>query len=163
MSGSGPDRAAELIAMLALEPHPEGGHFVEVFRSRSHVRAGGRARSAVTTVFYLLRAGEVSRWHVVSSDEVWHFYEGDGLDLLTFDPASGTPGHVVLDRPSPGTTAVHVVRAGHWQAVRPRGAYGLAGCTVAPGFESDDFRFVADLPGHAAAFDGPLRGARDLL
>lgn len=156
-------RAAELVRLLGLAPHPEGGHFAEVHRSTSRVRQPDRERSAVTTIYYLLSAGEISRWHVVSSDELWHVYEGDGLELVTYDPSSSRVARVALNRPSASATAVHVVPAGHWQAVRPLGAYALAGCTVAPGFEYEDFRFVADVPGHEAAFDGPLRAYRDMV
>jgi len=156
-------RVADLIRLLELVPHPEGGHFSEVYRSSESVRQPDRERSAVTTIYYLLAAGEISRWHVVASDEVWHFYEGDGLDLVTYDPSSGRVARVELNRPSASAAAVQVVPAGHWQAARPRGAYALAGCTVAPGFEYEDFQFVADVPGHEAAFAGPLRAYRDML
>jgi len=158
------DRPAELIERLGLQPHPEGGHYAEIFRS-GHRVSDGRDRSAVTTIYYLLRRGDVSRWHVVSSDEVWHLYEGDGLELVTFDPESQTTDRAILGAASDRSRPVHVVRAGHWQAVRPTGGYALAGCTVAPGFEFEDFRFVADLPDHDPPFTagGPLAGYRDLL
>lgn len=157
------NRADELVEQLGLAPHPEGGAFAEVFRSAHRVSAGSRERSAVTTIYYLLRAGEISRWHVVASDEVWHVYEGDGLDLVTFDPVAGAVRRVTLGRASRSCAAVHVVPAAVWQAARPLGDYVLAGCTVGPGFEFEDFRFVADLPEHAPAFDGPLAPFTQLL
>ncbi|MEZ5317138.1 MAG: cupin domain-containing protein [Vicinamibacterales bacterium] len=143
-----------LVTALALRRHPEGGHFAEVFRSPARVRQDGRERSAVTTIYYLLRAGEISRWHVVGSDEVWHFYEGGGLDLFVCDPRGGDVRTIRLGPTAPGVAAVHVVPAGWWQAARPRGGYALAGCTVAPGFEFEDFRFVADLPGRTRPSPG---------
>jgi predicted cupin superfamily sugar epimerase len=117
----------------------------------------------LTTIYFLLRAGERSRWHIVSSDEVWHFYEGDPLELVTFDPATRVVGRARLSRDVDGGRSVQVVPAGCWQATRPLGHYGLAGCTVGPGFEFEDFRFVGDEPDHGEAFDGPLTGYRDLL
>ncbi len=83
-----PRRAAELVRRLALTPHPEGGFFREVFRSTERVRpSDGRAsRSALTTIFFLLVEGHVSRWHAVASDEVWHLYEGGPLELFVAPP-----------------------------------------------------------------------------
>lgn len=161
-AGAG-DRPAELIAQLRLTPHPEGGHFREVYRSGTRVRRGDADRTALTTIYFLLRAGERSRWHIVSSDEVWHFYEGDGLELITFDPETRAVQPARLWRDGSGGRSVHVVPAGWWQATRPVGQYGLAGCTVGPGFEFEDFRFVADEPDHAGMFEGPLAGYRALL
>ena len=78
-------RAAELITRLQLEPHPEGGYYREIFRSSGLVSpADGRGpRAALTTIYFLLPAGIVSRWHRVASDEVWHLYEGGPLEVLT--------------------------------------------------------------------------------
>lgn len=76
-------RAADLVTALGLQPHPEGGRFREIYRSAAAVdpRDGRPVRSAVTAIYYLLVAGEMSRWHRVRSDEVWHFLEGDPLEL----------------------------------------------------------------------------------
>jgi predicted cupin superfamily sugar epimerase len=136
-------RAADLIASLNLSPHPEGGHFREVYRSSSHVQPldGRGERSAVTTIYFLLGAGEVSRWHTVASDEVWHYYEGDPLELLTSMDASFEQVTRYRLGPVDGDTSpVHVVAANTWQAARSTGAYTLVGCTVAPAFEFEDFR-----------------------
>src|SRR5919107_5338063 len=78
-----PDRHRELIAGLALEAHPEGGYYSEVYRSPSVVKPwdGREPRPALTTIYFLLPRGQVSRWHRVQSDEVWHFYEGAPLEL----------------------------------------------------------------------------------
>ncbi len=151
-------RTVELIASLNLQAHPEGGHYQEVFRSSQRVQRRGADRAALTTIFYLLRQGEISRWHVVDSDEAWHFYEGDGLELITYDPGTGEKATRRLGPPSDHSVPVHVVAAGVGQAARPLGDYGLAGCSVGPGFEFADFRLVRDLPEHRAVFDGPLRG-----
>ena len=82
------ERASSLAAALGLVAHPEGGYYGEVYRSRSVVDPGdGRgARPALTSIYFLLPAGAISRWHRVRSDEVWHFYEGAALDLWTAPP-----------------------------------------------------------------------------
>lgn len=124
-------RARELIETLALEPHPEGGWYRQVFKSDERVTRirDGADRSALTTIYFLLVEGTFSAWHRVESDEVWHFYKGDALELLTGDRVTRLDANY----------RVHVVKAGEWQAARPLGAYALVGCTVGPGFEFDDF------------------------
>ena len=144
-------RAAELIAQLGLQPHPEGGFYREIFRSASQVTpADGRGeRPALTTIYYLLPAGAFSRWHRVTSDEVWHLYEGGPLELLELDPACA-----VLERHVLATAALSPVRAiaaRHWQAARPLGDFALVGCSVGPGFVFDDFTLLADDAATAAA------------
>jgi len=159
-------RAAELIETLRLQPHPEGGYFGEVYRSASTVTPddGRDVRAALTTITYLLVEGQISAWHRVRSDEVWHFYEGeplalawadaDGADAVTqvLGPVGTGRGVVGTDRGVVGTDRgvvgtdqrpVAVVPAGCWQTARPLGAYTLVGCTVAPGFEYEDFELVA--------------------
>lgn len=142
-------RAADLILQLVLAPHPEGGHYREVFRSPGLVRpADGRGdRSALTTIYFLLSAGEVSRWHRVESDEVWHLYEGGPLELLELDLPAGTFQRNLL---AVDGRRVHTVPAGRWQAARPLGDYALMGCTVGPGFDFADFRMLSDDPDSAS-------------
>src|SRR5690349_1806792 len=145
-------RASELIATLGLGPHPEGGFFREIFRSGAQVEPedGRGSRAALTTIYFLLPEGSVSRWHQVASDEVWHLYEGGPLELLELTPG----GHDLRHRLSPlGTdlgTPVCTIPAGHWQAARPLGPYALVGCTVGPGFDFADFRLLAANPDLAA-------------
>lgn len=141
-------RAEELIAELRLLPHPEGGFFREIFRSSSAVRpADGRPdRAALTTIFFLLAAGGYSRWHRVSSDEVWHFYEGDPLELCWIEAGEPRLRAEVLGPVGGSRLPVHTVPAGAWQAARTTGAYSLVGCTVGPGFEFADFQMLADHP-----------------
>jgi uncharacterized protein len=144
-------RAAHLISSLQLAPHPEGGHFREVYRSAPRVQPLDERseRPALTTIYFLLAAGEVSRWHGVASDEVWHFYEGHPLELFVADSALDQVARHLLGPVEAGVQPVHVVPAGAWQAARSTGAYTLVGCTVAPGFEFADFRMLHELPGTA--------------
>jgi uncharacterized protein len=143
-------RAEELIRELRLVEHPEGGHFSEVFRSPRLVRsaqAGETAgRSALTTIYFLLVAGEVSRWHRLDADEIWHFYEGSPLDLFILLAAEGGLTRVRLGRVASGTAPVHVVPAGTWVAARPSGDFALVGCTVGPGYDAAGFTLLKDAP-----------------
>ena len=96
---------------------------------------------------------------VVDSDEAWHFFQGEALELITFAPQAGSLGIHRLEPSNP----VHVVPAGHWQAARSTGEFSLVGCTVGPGFDFEDFRFVSDLRDHRDAFDTTLADYADLL
>jgi predicted cupin superfamily sugar epimerase len=135
------DRPAALISILGLAPHPEGGYYGEVYRSGVVVNpADARgARSAITTIYFLLPADAVSRWHRVSSDEIWHFYEGAPLDLWMMSPMDGTVVHQQLGPLDGARRPVSTVPAGHWQAARSTGSYTLVGCSVGPGFDFRDF------------------------
>ena len=136
-------RAAHLIEVLGLAPHPEGGYFREVFRSPHTVHPGDTRtrRSALTTIYFLLPHGQQSQWHRVASDEAWHFYEGEPLDLFWVE-VEGAMHRETLSGEADGGRPVAVVPAGLWQAARPRGAYSLVGCTVGPGFDFEDFEMV---------------------
>jgi predicted cupin superfamily sugar epimerase len=140
-------RASELIRTLDLVPHPEGGFYREFWRSRARVGLEQRpSRSAVTTIYFLLTAGAFSAWHRVRSDEVWHWYEGDALELLLTAPDFSEVRRVELAAVRDATGPVAIVPANWWQAARPLGSYALCGCTVAPGFEFEDFSFLRDDP-----------------
>jgi predicted cupin superfamily sugar epimerase len=154
--------ARDLIHTLGLTRHPEGGWYRELYRSPARVTASQGERSAVTTIYYLLEQAEHSRWHVVASDEIWHFLGGAALELLSYDPAARALRRQVLDRAEGGCEPVAVVPAGLWQAARSLGDYSLIGCCVGPGFEFADFRFVASLAEHKAHLER-LGAFRELL
>jgi hypothetical protein len=136
-------RAQALIDQLALSPHPEGGWYRRLYRATTEVVGPAGPRAALTTIVYLLRAGETGRWHRVRADEAWHFYDGAPLDLWVADAQLQS---IEVRRLGPVDLAlpVSVVPAGCWQAARSRGDYSLVGCTVAPGFEFVDFALLAD-------------------
>ena len=139
------DRASFLKEQLQLTPHPEGGFYREIYRSPSFVteESSGRPRSALTSIYYLLPAGQVSRLHRVASDEVWHFLDGDPLTLHVLDPAIETVQTYLLGPVAGDARPIHVVPANHWQAAVPTGAFTLVGCTMGPGFEFEDFALLA--------------------
>jgi predicted cupin superfamily sugar epimerase len=134
------DRAEQLIRELGLQPHPEGGHYAELYRS-----------PAVTTIYFLLREHEKSRWHRVRSVEIWHYYEGATLELLQLAPEGGDLERILLGPVADRQQPVHCVPGSHWQAARTRGAFTLVGCTVAPAFHFADFALLKDSPALAAA------------
>jgi predicted cupin superfamily sugar epimerase len=142
-------RARELIDRLGLEPHPEGGYYRQLYCSATRVVPddGRDARAAMTTIFFLLTEGGQSRWHRVLSDEIWHFYEGDPLELLIAPPELDRVERVSLGGWDGVRQPVRAVPAGWWQAARPQGRYALVGCSVAPGFEFIDFAFLRDRHG----------------
>ena len=125
--------ADRLIRLLDLKPHPEGGHFRETYRDSNQ----GRAHS--TAIYFLLKAGEVSRWHRVDAAEVWHFYRGAPLELKI-----GRQTHVLGADIEAAQAPQLVVPPGAWQAARSLGDYTLVGCTVAPGFEFSKFEMAPD-------------------
>ncbi|WP_246129327.1 cupin domain-containing protein [Verticiella sediminum] len=143
-----PPRARALIDTLGLQPHPEGGYFREVHRADAQVQcADGQARAAMTTIFFLLPAGAVSRWHRVSSDEVWHYYEGAPLELAVLPAHASAVARMTLGLVATGTLPLRVVPAQAWQAARSLGEYTLVGCSVGPGFTFADFVLLDALPG----------------
>jgi predicted cupin superfamily sugar epimerase len=155
--------AREIIQRLSLKPHPEGGWYREIYRSPMRVEGPKGMRAALTTIYYLLERHQISRWHVVDADEVWHFYHGAPLDLITYDPASYALTRQTLDDPGNASEPAAVICAGVWQAARSLGDYSLVGCSVAPGFEFTDFRFVSTLQDHEHHFALGLKGWEALL
>ena len=147
------DRAATLVATLGLIPHPEGGYYSELYRSQSAVQPsdGRGSRAALTTIYFLLPAGAVSRWHRVRSDEVWHFYEGAPADIWMASPEGDQMNQYRLGPLERDQRPAWVVPAGWWQAARCTGPYTLVGCTVGPGFDFRDFALAVDEPRSAAA------------
>jgi uncharacterized protein len=158
-----PTRAAELVNKLALQPHPEGGWYRELYRSPTRVETAHGSRSALTTIYYLLEQNQLSRWHVVQADELWHFYGGAPLELLAYSALSRKLTRHVLGEVTAGATSVAVIPTDVWQAARSLGEYTLVGCTVGPGFEFADFQFVSELPSHRGHFAGDLAAFADLL
>ncbi|WP_129775880.1 cupin domain-containing protein [Peristeroidobacter soli] len=152
--------AKDVIQKLQLAPHPEGGWYREIYRSTDRVQRGTESRSATTAIYYLLEQQQLSRWHVVDADEIWHFYGGAPLELLAYDPKSRQLQRHLLAAES---LPVGVIPSGVWQAARSLGEYSLVGCTVSPGFEFSGFKFIADLPDHRAHFVGELSQYAALL
>lgn len=128
--------------------HPEGGRFREVFRSERPVtQADGQEKCALTHIYFQLNRGEVSRFHKVGQEEVWNLYEGKGVVLHIVQPDSEKVETLELSAES--RTFCAVIPANHWFAAEPLGSEVLVGCTVAPGFEFEDFELLP--PDHPLA------------
>ena len=137
--GPPPLSAEDVIKTLELAPHPEGGFYRETFRDS---RTVGHGRAASSAIYFLLPAGEVSRWHRIDAAEVWHFYAGAPLDLSILTP----DGEKIIYRLGPDLANAErpqtLAPAHHWQSARSLGAWTLVGCTVAPAFEFAGFELA---------------------
>ncbi len=129
--------ADEIVALLGLAPHPEGGHFRETFRDAAD---GGRGAS--TAIYYLLRAGERSHWHRVDAAECWHWYAGAPLLLSVSADGQIVQEHRLGTRLTADERPQAVVPKGAWQAARSLGDWTLVGCTVAPAFAFAGFEMA---------------------
>ncbi|MES1262974.1 MAG: cupin domain-containing protein [Peristeroidobacter soli] len=163
MNNGTTNSAAELVARLRLEPHPEGGWYREVHRSVELINTARGPRSAITSIYFLLETRQKSRWHVVASDELWHHVGGAPLELVMYSPDTKVVQHAVLGSPGDAREPTGVAQAGVWQAARSLGAYSLMACDVGPGFDFEDFRFVSGIAGHEPHFSGALADFADLL
>jgi len=128
--------ADRVVALLKMQPHPEGGHYVETFRDTVTDETG---RAASTLIYFLLPEGVLSRWHKVDAVETWHWYAGAPLELSI--SADGGPKEVLTlgNDLAAGQRPQGIVPRDGWQQARSLGAWTLVGCTVAPGFQFEGF------------------------
>lgn len=130
---------AEIIATLDMQPHPEGGWYVETFRDAPQ---GGRGHS--TAIYFLLECGQVSAWHrVKDASEIWHYHAGAPLELSLHREGHGMTRHVLGADLAASERPQVVVPAGCWQTAASLGDWTLVGCTVAPGFDFAAFEMAA--------------------
>ena len=149
--------AAAWIQSLQLQSHPEGGWFREVYRSKETIlqqslpsRFSGD-RQFSTAIYFLLEGTDVSAFHRIKQDELWHFYQGSSLSIHVID-SFGNHSVVKLGRkPDAGEQLLAVVEAGSLfgAVVDDPKSYSLVGCTVAPGFDFDDF----EMPGRESLLE----------
>jgi predicted cupin superfamily sugar epimerase len=131
--------ASEVIRLLDLKPHPEGGHFRETFRDPATDAAG---RSVGTAIYYLLEGGEVSEWHRVDAAEIWHWYAGGPMVISISPNGHDASAHHLGPVLASGQRPQIVVPTGHWQSATSLGAWTLVGCTVSPGFSFEGFEMA---------------------
>lgn len=137
---SGDLGAREIIRLLDMHPHPEGGHYAETFRAG----AAEGARASSTAIYYLLQADEVSAWHKVDADEIWLWHAGGPLSLTLSPPdGKGASAHRLGPDLRAGQRPQRVVPAQHWQTAESLGAWTLVSCIVAPGFEFEGFTLAS--------------------
>ncbi len=130
--------ADEIIALLNLAPHPEGGHYRQTW-----VETPAQGRPAGTAIYFLLGSGERSHWHKVDATEIWHFYAGAPL-ILRVTPDLGAPatGTVLGPDLTTGAQPQAIVPKDHWQSAETTGDWTLVGCTVSPGFRFGGFELA---------------------
>jgi hypothetical protein len=129
--------ATDLIRLLDLRPHPEGGHYRETWRGPD---IGGRASG--TAILFLLAAGERSHWHRVDADEIWLFHAGAPLVLRLSGDGAVAQAATLGPDVAGGQKVQAVVPAGWWQAAETTGDYTLVSCTVSPGFRFEGFELA---------------------
>jgi predicted cupin superfamily sugar epimerase len=134
--------AAEVIRLLDLRPHPEGGHFRETFRDQLTVNG---TRAASTVIYFLLACGERSRWHRIDAVEIWLYHAGAPLALETVvSEASPVESLTLGPDLASGARPQAIVPAHAWQSAQSLGDWTLASCTVAPGFEFRGFEVAPE-------------------
>ncbi|HLZ87840.1 MAG TPA: cupin domain-containing protein [Puia sp.] len=146
--------ASYWIEKLQLTPHVEGGAFGEVYRSELIIPRSSLplffqgSRNASTSIYFLLAAGQFSAFHRIASDELWHFYFGDPLLVYEITHGGRLIEHRLGQNPENGESFQTVVKAGSWFASvpAPGSEYTLVGCTVAPGFDFEDFELAEREP-----------------
>ena len=135
--------ADEIKSLLKLEPHPvEGGYYGRTYASAHGVGMPRGDRPMSTAIYYLLESGTFSEMHVLASDEIFHFYLGDPVEMLQLYPDGRSEVFVLGPELAAGQYVQLVVPAGVWQGTRlfGEGKVALLGCTVTPGFDFADYR-----------------------
>lgn len=132
----------ELIKHYSLQKHPEGGYFVETFRSNINVDVEQGKRSMSTAIYFLITQNEISHFHRIKSDEGWHFYLGDPLKVIEITPEGELIETILGKDFQAGQVQQYFVKAGNWFASTSLGDCSFFGCTVAPGFDFADFEMA---------------------
>ncbi len=156
--------ANDIINFLKLIEHPEGGYFREIYRSECVINQGhvngeiNSKRNFSTSIYYLLESGQISKFHRLKSDEIWHFYSGSPLLLYIIDDCGElTVHHLGIDLNN-GDIPQILCPAGYWfgAEVLEKNSYSFVGCTVSPGFDYKDFelanreKLISEYPKHTS-------------
>ena len=116
-----------LIEYHKMIPHPEGGHYVEVFKNKD-----------VSHIYFLLKGHEYSHWHRITKNETVHFYSGDPLEIYTSEDGQEYETNQI----GSNNNFIYSIKKNTWFAMKPKGKYSLIGCTVAPAFEFEDLELA---------------------
>jgi predicted cupin superfamily sugar epimerase len=135
------------IEKLGLSPHPEGGYWVQTYRSSERIAGGclpdrfNGTRIFSSAIYYLLKGNQISAFHRIKADELWHYYAGSSVILYAIDEAGTLIERKLGSNPETGESFQVMMKAECWfgAKVDDLASYSLVGCTVAPGFEFDDF------------------------
>jgi predicted cupin superfamily sugar epimerase len=132
----------KIIEQLDLVEHPEGGYYRETFRSKEIINRQNEERNAATGIYLLVAKGFCTSWHRVRSEELWHFYKGDKLVLEIINEEGKFNQLFLNDELSGEGQFQQLIPKNCWQRAYSTGKYTLVGCTVAPGFEFEDFEMI---------------------
>lgn len=132
----------EIIKHFNMQEHPEGGYFVETYRSEIEFDTSKGKRNSSTAIHFLITKDSISHLHRLSSDEGWHFHLGAPLRLIEITPSGELIETIMGADLKVGQKLQHIVPAGHWFASKSIGEYSFVGCTVSPGFDFDDFEMA---------------------
>lgn len=142
------EKAKYYIDKLELIKHPEGGYYREIYRSAEmfyvDAPADRNKRNYSTSIYFLLEGKQVSKFHRLKSDELWHFYDGSAVEIHVIDD-NGKLTHIKLGRNIDNMEIFQaVIKNGNWFAseVLDKKSFALIGCTVSPGFDFSDFEFA---------------------
>jgi len=141
------ENARYWIDLLKLKKHPEGGHYREIYRSDEIIHKKNLPdrysgfRNFSTSIYFLLETHEFSAFHRIKSDEIWHFFAGSSLTIISINGNGQLAECNLGNNPVNGEVFQHVIPKGTWFMARVNGtdSFSLAGCVVAPGFDFDDF------------------------
>lgn len=137
----------QLVKKLGLRPHPEGGFYTETYRSSEFFGQEGLPerfsgpRNFSTAIYFLMTADSFSAFHRIKSDEIWHFYLGDPLEVIEIDETGNCTSTIIGNELSRDEIPQYTVKSGRWfgSRVKKGGRFSLVGCTVSPGFDFTDF------------------------
>jgi uncharacterized protein len=138
----------QLIKTFSLLPHPEGGYYRETYRSAEVIETTTKQfphqRNYSTAIYFLIEKNNFSALHRIKSDELWHFYEGDALEVIEIDLKGNLIRTQVGRDLQKGQVYQYAVKAGHWfgSRVLEDGNFSFVGCTVSPGFDFKDFEMA---------------------
>jgi hypothetical protein len=132
--------ADEIAGLLHLQPHPEGGHYVETWRDAPEEGSRGHG----SAIYFLLREGLESAWHRVDATEVWHYYAGDPVRLRFGHDVENPETRVLGNDFAAGERPQIAIPENAWQSARSLGAWSLVGCTVSPAFAFEGFELLED-------------------
>ncbi len=141
------EKALYYIQKLQLEKHPEGGYFKEIYRGGEMVLVDSpgkrRKRNYSTSIYFLLEGNQVSKFHRLQSDELWHFYDGVSVLIYVIDNKGKLSRMTLGNRTEDGERYQAVIKKNNWFAAElsKEKSFALVGCTVSPGFDFSDFEF----------------------
>lgn len=144
------DKAKYYIDKLKLLPHPEGGYYMEIYRSGEFIDIRGlpkrykNKRVFSTSIYFLLEGQQVSKFHRLKSDEVWHFYDGDPVKIYILDNNKNLDEVILGKDLSKGNRFQFTIKKNSWFGAEliEKNSFALVGCSVSPGFDFDDFELA---------------------